>query len=57
MPKKSTTVPVIVIRKSHRIPDYYRGKTQVTHDRPRTYGNGYDGGNVKPASPPTRSNS
>jgi hypothetical protein len=53
MPKKSsTTVPIVVIRKTHRIPDYYRGKTQVTHDKPRTYGNGYDGGNAKPADRP-----
>lgn len=54
--KRSTTVPVKVIRKVHRVPDYYRGVTQVTHDKPRTYGNGYNGSLRKPAQP-SRSNS
>lgn len=52
MPKRSTTVPIKHIpTKRHRVPDYYRGKSQKKHDWKSPYGNGANGELRKPAQP------
>lgn len=55
--KRSTTVPVKVIRKVHHVPDFYRGVTTKRHDWPKTYGNGSSGELARKPAQPTRSNS
>ena len=57
MPKQNSTT-VIVKRlpvKHHSVPAYWQGQSQRKHDWPRTYGNGYNGSNVKPANQQSKS--
>jgi hypothetical protein len=55
MPRKSTSKTVTIIRKKrHKVPAYWRGTTQRTHDWRSPYGNGSDGSLRKPADQPIR---
>lgn len=56
MPGKTSKTVTITKRpvKRHKVPSYWRGTTQRTHDWRSTYGNGSDGSLRKPANQPTR---
>lgn len=52
MAKTSTTVVVKRLPvKRHPLPAYWQGKSQRTHDWPKSYGNGESGELRKPAQP------